>query len=701
MSYLDTNDKYQYWASKTAEELAPLIIEKAEDYYKSIKSNGIMSLWQRAYTAYYGLDSGGGVHDASRVMFAGEQGETLEVRVKHMKSLVQYLWITTTATRLNFQPRATNNDYKTKSQIYIAKSLVDYYERDKHYDKILKSVALRALLYGLGYLWQYWDYFKGSIERPDVDEQGNPTGLQIREGDVEARALSPIDVVTDLSRPLDKQQWYIVRDRVNKYDVASRFPDKPDLQRAILDIEEPDDTACPKLFEGGFGSASDSSEADDIYVWHFYHKPTEAMPLGRYLVVYSGEAWGVDTALPEGDLPLMHMYPEEFLETSWGYSTAWDLITSNELYDSVVSGIFTYLDAAMIPNILVPSGTEINVEDLSGGLGLIKYPPGTQVPAPLHLFDANVANSAIGIANWVQSDMQKIPGISSLARGQVDSNIKSGSMAALVHAQTLHFNSALEASYVQLAEEGATSLVRLCRAHVETPKMITVVGESNKGKMKYFTRDDLADIDRVVVDVGNPMERSIAGKEAMATTLMDRGLINTPDMYFEVLRTGRIDSLFKPQEAQTNAIKSENEMLSSGDVTIIEMETQTDAMGSKQTREVVKECPVMITDNHRLHILHHAADLNEPEARNDTGLLRFRLAHIQDHLFQMQFGDKSIQAALGYAPPEPQAPPPGAGPSGPPAAPMDSLQRAPNLAGNFEGQSPVRMPKPAEPPITQ
>lgn len=698
-----SEDKYQYWAALPAEELAPKIIEKAEDYYKAIKSNGILSLWRRVYTAYYGLDSGGMDHAASQILFAGDQDELLQVRVKHLKSLVQYLWITTTATRMNYQPRAINTDYKTRKQVYIAKSVIDYYEREKHYDRTLKSTALRALLYGVGYYWQYWDYFAGSVERPDVDpETGKETGALVREGDIRARALSPIDVITDLSRPPDEQQWYIVRGRANRYDVISRFPDKPELQEEILGIEDPEYETCPTLFRKGFGSADEPEKGvDDLYVWHFYHKPTEAMPQGRYLVVYSSNVWGVDTALPEGDLPVQRMYPEEFLETAWGYTSAWDLVTCNELYDGLVSALFSYIDAALIPNILAPIGTELGAEDIGGGLNLLKYPPETQPPAALSLFDTNVARSAVEIANWIQADMQKIPGISGLARGQVDSNIKSGSMAALVHAQTLHFNSALEASYVQLAEDVATALVRLCKSHVATPKIISIVGEDDKGKLGEFTGEDLAQIDRVVVDVGNPLERSIAGKEQMASTLLERGLLQNPEYYFEVLRTGRLESVFRPQQAQVDAIKSENELLSSGNATIIEMDSQTDANGTTQRREVVKECPVLATDDHRLHVQRHAAEINQPEARTNTDYVTVVLAHIRDHLFQVQFGDPMIAQVMGYGPPPGMAepvPPGGDGGAEPPES-MPALERPPNIAGGAEGQMPVNMPKPAQPPI--
>ena len=45
----------------------------------------------------------------------------------------------------------------------------------------------------------------------------------IHEGDIVAEAKSPIDVICDLGRKPSKQEWYIVRETANKYNIAAKY----------------------------------------------------------------------------------------------------------------------------------------------------------------------------------------------------------------------------------------------------------------------------------------------------------------------------------------------------------------------------------------------------------------------------------------------------------------------------------------------
>ena len=46
--------------------------------------------------------------------------------------------------------------------------------------------------------------------------------------------------------------------------------------------------------------------------------------------------------------------------------------------------------------------------------------------------------------------------------------------------------------------------------------------------MKEFTGDDLTSVNRVIVDVGNPLARTTAGRVEMAEQLLQMGVIKTP-----------------------------------------------------------------------------------------------------------------------------------------------------------------------------
>jgi len=680
----EVDDRYTYWANKAPEDLASEVVDRAAGYYESLKKNGVLDLWRRVYCAYYNLDEGAGEHGGSRVRFAGDVGEVVLARAGHLRSLVQYLLVTTTAHRLNYQPRAVNTDYKSKAQTYAAKSLLDYYEREKRLGRKHKSVALRALLYGMGHLWQGWDPSAGDVVMPEVDGEGNPTGRRKHEGDIVAKAKSPIDVVHDLRREINEQDWFIVRDPANKYDLAVKYPEK---REDIMDSEPLGEEEDPRLFRSNFAGADDDDErcgADDVVVWHFYHRRTDAMPKGRYLTCIDSETWLYDGPLPYEDMPVHTMYPDEFLETSFGYTTAWDLISNDELFDAILSTICTTVDAFGMPNIALPDGSELTVEEVSGGLNLIHYPQGMDPPRVLEF--NKMDQSLIKLLEFLQSNSEVRSGVNSVARGQLDSNITSGTMAALVQAQALHFNSGLEQSYIALVEDSGTALLRLFKQYARVPRMIQIVGANGQGPVMAFSNKNVEHVDRVIVDAGNPLERSIAGKESMAATLVEKGLITQPELYFEVLATGRLDSRRLPHQITMDAITQENEILASGQCTITQTEDTSEQQAQPQQpgmppapppqpkmRDVIQEVPVLPTDNHRMHIFWHSVEATEPSERTNAELLKIRLTHIHDHMWHIRFGDPLLQQVLGYDPGPPPGGPPGGGnapkPGGMPLAP--------------------------------
>ena len=77
--------------------------------------------------------------------------------------------------------------------------------------------------------------------------------------------------------------------------------------------------------------------------------------------------------------------------------------------------------------------------------------------------------------------------------------------------------------------------------------------------------------------------------------------------------------------------------------------------------------PVLVTDNHPMHIQEHKQLLDSPEARNNPDLVVVVLAHIQNHINQMRTGDADLFAILGM-----QNLPPQAAPGGEPAIPQVS-----------------------------
>jgi hypothetical protein len=173
----------------------------------------------------------------------------------------------------------------------------------------------------------------------------------------------------------------------------------------------------------------------------------------------------------------------------------------------------------------------------------------------------------------------------------------------------------------------------MLKQYATVPRVATIVGKMNTPYMKEFKGNDLENVNRVIVDMGNPLSKTTAGKIQIADTLLQYGFVKNPDMYFSVLQNGRLDSIMDPVQRQLMLIAQENESLSDGN-----------------------NPPVLMTDNHSMHIQEHKQLLDSPEARNNPDLVVVVLAHIQEHINQLRTGDKDLFAILGMQNLPPQTP---------------------------------------------
>jgi hypothetical protein len=190
--------------------------------------------------------------------------------------------------------------------------------------------------------------------------------------------------------------------------------------------------------------------------------------------------------------------------------------------------------------------------------------------------------------------------------------------------------------------------------------------------MKQFSGKDLDAIHRVTVDMGNPMTRTTAGKVNLADAFMERGMIENPDQYIQVVTTGRLEPVIEGKQANLLLTKGENEQLSEG--------TPQRAL---------------ITDNHAKHILEHSTVLANPEIRQDpmNPIVAVTLAHIQEHInFANSPGYQMMAAMLGHQVMVPPAAPP---------MPQDGgtgemLDGTDPVVQQAQGVDPAQMPNPPQ-----
>lgn len=643
-----------YWAAVPEDEIADNMLERVDNYYKFLSMSGRLDLLRRSWVYYYRPRVTG-----ARLNPTGEQGELTSLSVNHYRSLLSRLETMTTEQRPAFEPRATNSDVKSQSQVILATGLLDYYMREKQMEDYIKQGVKSALIFGEAFVRCEWDATSGK----EYGKTG--TGAIAYEGDMKYSNYTPLSCIRDYTKESHKQEdWYILRDAQNKYTLAAKFPD---LAEEILDdsVDLLEYAATTTLQAIGL------DESDNIFVYTLIHKPTPALPQGRYTTCLDNGTVMQDGPLPYDDTHIYRIAPDEETGTIFGYTVGFDLLAVQEGIDILYSTVISNQSTFGVQNILVPKGHDISTSQMSGGLNVMEYDKDIGKPEAL-----NLTQTPPEIFNFIKDlerTQETLSYVNSVARGNPEASLKSGAALALVQSQAIQATMNLQQSYVRLVENVGTGTIKILQAFAAVPRVAQIAGKSNRPLMREFTGQDLSGINRVMVDMGNPLTRTTAGKVNLADALAERNMIDNPDQYIQVITTGRLEPVIEGKQAQLLLIKSENEKLADG-------EAQR----------------ALITDNHAKHILEHTTVLSNPEIRQDptNPIVAITLAHIQEHMNMMQ--DPSVQQLMQVlhqeAPPAPLAPP--GMPQGAPVGPaMDATNPVQAQAANV---NPPNMPSPPQ-----
>lgn len=622
-----------YFAAREGEDTAKILLEKATDWTNILTSNGYLEKLKSCLGAYHGAY----FNDSHTISFAGEQGELAQLPVNHIRNLAQHMFVMTTASRPQMEARAANSDYKSSAQVTLANGLLDYYMREKRLERYINSAVEQSIVLGSGYVKVEWDATAGKIIEEDEE-----LGEKIYEGDIKFTNLSPFDVVFDVNREDSDHDWILVRTYKNKFDLAAKYPEYEEKILA-LDVKNGANSYSSQIFR--------KVQSDQVEVWTMYHKRSDAMPGGRELVFLSEEIVLSDTVLQYRRIPIFRMSPNNILGTAFGYSNLFDLLPLQEGINHLYSAIMSNNIAFATQNLFVESGANIDITNLGGGLNIIQ---GSKQPVPLNLL--GTSPETFQFLSILEGKMEQLSGINGVTRGTPDpaANLRSGTSLALVQSMAIQFQNGLQQQYVQLIEDLGVAILEILQDNASSPRVASIVGINNKQYIVEFKGSDISDINRVIVDVGNPLARTTAGRVQMAEQMMQM----KPEefsfqQYVQVINTGRIDGMTSKIVDQENLIQQENEALTNG-----------------------KKVKAMVWDDHKEHILHHRNVLNDLDIRNDDARASVVYDHLMEHIEFARNADPAVLTVTNQATLPQPTPPPAPAPAAtdPAAAPDQNSQ---------------------------
>lgn len=666
------SDKNRYWANAPKDEIGSEIVSRCDEYFKYMESSGVFRKLRDVYDMYFGGSAASFNQSSSDVSSGGEQGELTLVRVNHYRNLVQHMLVLATTNRPALECRAANMDMRSKAQTILGNGLLDYYMRDKRVERHSRFAKELSLVLGEGFVDMAWDTWAGEFYATDPD-----TNQPVYEGDIKfSTPLGPFEVVRDVrAQEYNRTDWRIVIEWVNRFDLAAMYPD---MEEQILAVSA---SLMDSHFHNLGGLNHLMSEPGSLIpLRKLYHRRTPAVSGGRLVLCLSADCVLFDGPMPymnlPGGMPLYRVAPSEFFGTPFGYTPSWDIVGLSKLYDSLVSSIATNQVNYAVQNILVAKGHDLTYTQLSGGANLLEYDPQAG-PPPVGLNLTSTPQEVFTFVDKLESTEQLLVGVNDVIRGLPQDSLRSGSALALVASQAIQFSSGFQSSCTALDEDIGLGTIKMLQTFAKTKRVASIAGKSQRYMLAEFSGDDISEINRVLVDVTNPLSRTVAGRVEMAKDLLSiPGAVSSPDQYIGVLETGNYRPILQAKEAELLTIDLENEQLQSG----------------VQPR-------ALITDNHVLHIQEHKGVVSMPDNRDPNSPSAIAtLQHIMEHINLMSTADPRVLLATGQQPMPPPMPPPG-GPEGgnpenPPPGPQNPVPDVQQQA------SEVRQPQLPKNPLT-
>lgn len=647
-----------YWA--LSDEIGKEVIDMVETFDNEVISNGLHGGWSKKYNYYYGKFEAGGTTAIERI---GSSGEHLFMGMNHFRSIAKNIIELAIQTQPSFQVQSAVSDSTSFAVAKAAEKVLDHYMRSGVRNNLTRAVE-HALIFDAGYVMVEYDHFKGPKTAADPI-----TGQAIHEGDL--RVTNPIaeNVIFDpFAKSFDELNWIIVREWVNRYDLISRHLDDSELVAAIKSVSDEPPLNRQHLRYDRF---SKHKLNNDVLIYKLFHKATEAVPDGRFVVTLADGTVLEDIPyLPYPRIPIEQIIADEEIDTPFGFSPLNSILSVQQGVNVLTSTIVTNQFACGTNVLAIPSGSDVDVSTLGKGIGLLYYDAHQGIPQPIQM--VKTAPEIFSFKQQLEADMERLVGISSVARGVTKSGA-SGQGNALMASISAQNQGELAESYATLCSNVATLMIQVLRSSDRgNQKIAAITGDDG-----FYAGNDLEGVERVTAELGNPLSRTLQGKVQMAQDLLRAGAIG-PDDYVSVLQNGTLDRSFEKYREQ-DWVARENELLLSG-----------------------QSINVHPLDNHELHIATHKTLLFREEIRvpkTEADLVRAR--EIMDHI---AMHDEAIARAQAMQmPPVPElpadqpqgngspTPAPDGGPGGAPSGPRNGAEQAMDDAG-------VSLPQPSSPP---
>jgi hypothetical protein len=668
----DEDPRQDYWWAQTDEfRLVSQLQPYNDNGNASFGNNPIMMSWFRNTLIYYSNVIAPSNWDTSLV-FKGKQGELIQMLVPMSRSLIRQIVGVVTKTDIYFRvlcnPSSVQNGNDGPNIMETARlgnALCKDIVKNQFLDLKYADSIENGMLHGMAFMYVRWRTDKGPIHTKDQQ------GVQHFKGDLCISVPTVWDVNFDHNIPDPKDwQWVQVREIHNRWDLIAQLPD---MKEAILNLPS------VRQSQGWFNLQGNKSPSDDdlVYIWNAYHKPTPALPDGRYIAYGSPDCVLYDDINHYGELPVYVSRPEAIPNSGLGYPFFSNLVPLQEMFDTCLSSIATNNSAFGVQNVLAPRGAGINTQAILG-MNFISYTPQPGIPnggkpEPLQLTQSSP--ETYKFTDMLKGLMMEISQVNAALRGNPPPQVSSGTAIATLTATAYETINSTAKSSRQMLREVMLGSINCYRRFASVERSLATSDVGGQSVTTSFVGSHLDPIKSVDLQEVNPLMQTLSGRLEIADKVLQQGLVTNLKGYFAVMEGAPPEELYKNELSQEDLVNRENEALIKGE-----------------------EVKVLNIDDHAYHLMMHSIPLNDPKVRLNKELAGRFLSHILEHSDQARQIDPFFAAMVqtgkmpeGGPPPPPMMGPPGMGAppgqGGPPGAegPMGARGGGPPPPGTSAG----------------
>jgi hypothetical protein len=581
-----------YFANMHGAELATELMERVENYYTYVQTEGIFSKIEAAYDCYRGKAFSSVPGNSAELTKTGSRDEIVRMRVNHWRNIV--LHQTSLATNELPVPKAicTNTDHRTIGQAQLGDGINDHYRRKLDLDEVFREASRGAIKYGSYYMLREWDVGLG---------ESAPTATSGFNGDFRVRLVHPLDVVIDPYLDNYKDcQWWIVRTWISKFELAAAYPQ---LAEKLLSLDTKED----EWRRYRIGAAR--VETDLVAVYQLLHNKTAAVPEGRHFIFCDEDIVLHDDTLAYRKARIYRINPDTVDGTPFGDTVMFDLLSIQEAIDHLYSIVVTNQKTFGLQVVMEPEGANLTIKFLGQGLARLKYlPVNGQKPEVLSFL--STPKEIFEFIRQLEMVMETLSAINAVTRGNAPTNLETGSALALIESRAHAFLAGLMKGLKSVIQDFYHGMLEDFQDFATIEHKIVVSGQSNQFTVQSLTGEDIKDLSMVEMEAVNPAFATYAAKMDAADKLLAQNLI-TPQQYMAIRKTGNLDLGSERPDKENQLIRKENELLEQG-----------------------QPAPMpAITDQHLQHIQEHSCVIADPLVRaSRPDIIQATLDHLTAHI---------------------------------------------------------------------